>query len=304
MKPRTESLLSGLEAEGFRWSLVPIGRLNDLQSEIENWRREVGFDPDLERDYLSVFSFSPPDDFADAKSILEVAAPVPQIDVAFHRKGKPLLLRIPPTYLHDSDAAVERLIFESINPAGYRIVRARLPEKLLAVRSGLAKYGRNNIAYVQGMGSFHRPIAFFSDLPCERDSWHEETTLKRCKDCLICWKACPTGAIPNDRFLIRADRCITFLNERPGEFPEWLDPAAHHCVVGCMRCQRACPENRGVADWVEARGSFTEEETELLLGGAAVGNHLQAETRKKLEDLGLAEYSAFLDRNLRVLLHD
>jgi epoxyqueuosine reductase len=72
--------------------------------------------------------------------------------------------------------------------------------------------------------------------------------------------------------------------------------------VGCLRCQTACPENRKFKDWVERKGSFTEEETEWLLAGRATDDNLPAETRRKLEDWGLMEYKKLLDRNLRVLL--
>ena len=126
-----------------------------------------------------------------------------------------------------------------------------MPEKLLAVRSGLARYGKNNITYVPGMGSLHRLAVFVSDLPCVEDNWGEVKTLKTCDGCTACMDACPTGAIVSDRFLIHAERCITFHNERIEEFPEWLDSSWHNCLVGCLRCQWVCPENRDVRQWVE-----------------------------------------------------
>jgi len=164
-----ENMLSNLESKGFRGSIASIRRLEDLRREIESRRRKTGFDPGLERDYLSAFAFSPPARLPNARSLLAVAAPVPQVEITFHRNGKPVRLRVPPTYLHDSDAAVERAIHEVLSPSGYSLAKANVPEKLLAVRSGLAEYGKNNVAYVLGMGSFHRLTAFFSDFPCETE---------------------------------------------------------------------------------------------------------------------------------------
>ena len=119
-------------------------------------------------------------------------------------------------------------------------------KSFLAVRSGLAAYGRNNVTYVTGLGSFHRLSAFYSDMPCDGDEWHELRLLDRCVKCRLCHRLCPTGAIARDRFLLHAERCIVFHNEKPWTvpFPAWLDPAWHNCLVGCLLCQAKCPENR------------------------------------------------------------
>lgn len=72
---------------------------------------------------------------------------------------------------------------ELIAPA-YQVTPAVLPKKLLAVYSGLAACGRNDVIYVRGMGSLHRLSAFYSDLPCDVDQWHE----------LAMWSAAPSAA--------------------------------------------------------------------------------------------------------------
>ena len=73
-----------------------------------------------------------------------------------------------------------------------------MPWKLLAVRSGLAQYGKNNITFIQGLGSFYRLVAFISDLPCAEDNWGEFKSLDDCRNCDACTKACPSGAIGPD----------------------------------------------------------------------------------------------------------
>ena len=45
---------------------------------------------------------------------------------------------------------------------------------------------------------------------------------------------CPTKAIRQDRFLISAEQCLTFFNEKPDDFPEWVNPVWHNCLIGCM----------------------------------------------------------------------
>ena len=137
------------------------------------------------------------------------------------------------------------------------------------MRSGLAEYGRNNITYVPGMGSFHRLTTLYSDFPADEDNWQELSAMKSCVGCKACINTCPTGAIPTDHFLLSVERCITFHNEHPGEipFPEWMDQSWHNCLVGCLHCQKACPVNKNVIQWTEPGPVFTEDETRLILSG-------------------------------------
>ena len=203
------------------------------------------------------------------------------------------------------DKRVADALADILAPSGYRVALANLPKKLTAVRSGLAAYGKNNVSYVPGMGSFHRLVALWSDLPAKEDNWHDLRIMDACQKCQACQRACPTGAIASDRFLLHAERCLTFLNEKPAEvpFPEWVDPSWHNCLVGCMRCQRACPENKKVRDWVVGDELFSEEETALLLDGVAQ-ERLPSETVAKLERLDLIELLEIIPRNLSALLGD
>jgi epoxyqueuosine reductase len=208
---------------------------------------------------------------------------------------------IPPTYDSQTDKAVEGILSDVLGPQGYRVARAVLPVKSLAVRSGLGEYGRNNVCYVPSMGSFHRLAAFYSDITSSHDSWREPQAMRRCENCQACSRACPTGAISSDRFLIRAERCITFHNERLGEFPAWIDPSWHNCLEGCMHCQRVCPENVNFRDWVEGNHAFSEEETNLILKSTPP-DRLPDETARKLVELSLLEDTHILGRNLKALL--
>ena len=188
-----------------------------------------------------------------------------------------------------------------LEPQGYQLQKVRLPDKLLAVRSGLAQYGKNNITYVKGMGSFQRPVVFISDYPCEEDSWGKATVLEHCENCSACMKACPTNAIVSDRFQLYAERCLTFHNERSEAFPQWLSPSWHNCLVGCMICQKVCPANKDVVKWIEAGATFDNEETDLILNGVSK-ERLPPETLEKLKGLDIMSYYDVLGRNLKALI--
>jgi len=183
------------------------------------------------------------------------------------------------------------------------VAPAVLPEKLLVVRSGLGAYGRNNISYVPGLGSFHQPIALYSGVPCPEDHWHDLRMLERCQSCVAYQHGCPTGAIAVERFVLRAERCLTFHNERSSDvpFPSWINPIWHNCLVGCLHCQRVCPENQAVWPWVVEGVAFTEEETALLRERVPL-DQLPATTIEKLKQSELADLLEVLPRNLNAFL--
>jgi epoxyqueuosine reductase len=161
-------------------------------------------------------------------------------------------------------------------------------------------YGKNNIAYVDGMGSFFSFAAFYSDLPCGTDGWTEARAAELCSGCAICLRSCPTGAIRGERFLIDNERCLSFLNEQGGDFPGWLPLSVHHCLYDCLRCQLGCPMNSDHVDKVAPPFSFDEMETELLLSGAPAASYPAAMALKS-KLLGLDQWPDGIPRNLKTL---
>jgi len=315
-----EELFSQLKERGYKGRIVSIQYLGDLQEEIEGRYREGLFDQELYQTYLAAFTFCPPDSLPEARSIIVVAVPQPQTRVTFTWNGERVRFIIPPTYFEQgTENRVRELLARVLEPVGYRLAEAVLPKKLLAVRSGLAAYGKNNISYVPGMGSFYGLVVVYSDLPAQEDHWREPQMMESCRNCSACLRHCPVGAISSaapslrsglrlrtgtsERFLLRAERCITFHNEKPGDvpFPAWIDPSWHNCLIGCLHCQRVCPQNREFLHWVEEGVEFSQEETALLLQGVAL-DQLPPATAKKLEQSDLIELLDVLPRNLGVLL--
>jgi len=291
--------------ENCKVSVVSISHLAELQQEIEGRWKKGEFNEEFSREYLPRFKFAPPSELANAQSLIVVAMRRPPTRATFIWKGKSQSFTLPPTYTayDEKRIHVERTVAEEVGKAGYKVVTAMLPLKLLAVRSGLAEYGRNNIAYVSGMGSFMRLTAVYSDKPCEKDSWQEARVMKHCETCDLCSKACPTSAIASDRFLLRAEKCLTYHNEKKGSipFPDWIKPSWHNCIIGCLRCQAACPENKQFLQWVGETAEFNEAETKLLLKGAPI-EKIPASTMEKMKLLSLTDYLDMLPRNLYALL--
>ena len=302
-----DQLYSILEERGFKGRVVSIQHLHDLRNEIERRHNQGFFDKEFYQEALSFFSFHPPDNLPLAASMIVVSVPRPQTKVSFTWNGNTLALTIPPTYMkfREIQRQIEILLTKWLAQKGCHTALAKIPNKLLAVRSGLAEYGRNNITYIPGMGSFYQLIAFYSDLPCQEDDWREPRMMDRCKDCRICVTKCPTGAIMTERFLLSTERCLVFHNERPPDhpFPDWIDPVSHNCLIGCMLCQQACPENKDFMEWFGGNETFSHEETSLFLNGASA-DRLPATTQAKLKRLGMPELLEILPRNLGIFFRE
>lgn len=294
-----ETLKRDAAAGGDKLQVLSIERLKSVRTELDAFKAKEelnGFQKWIVDD---MYDLRPPEAPFPIRSILLLAIPHPSYaKVEFTRKGKQYVFLS--LVMSDFQRSEERLA-SLVTGCGYRILKApTLPLKRLAVQSGLAVYGRNNITYVEGMGSFFSFSAFYSDLPYEADTWSEARVADRCADCSICLKTCPTGAIRFDRFLIDNERCLSCLNERGGDFPEWLSPTVHHCIYDCLRCQMGCPMNRDHVDKVASPVAFDEGETELLLAGAPASSYPAAMERKS-KLLGLDQWPDGIPRNLQVL---
>jgi epoxyqueuosine reductase len=299
-----EELLLGLKARGCEGRIVSLDRLGGLEESFRDLRKQGLIDEQLYRAELDHFDFRPPAELPEARSVIVVAVPRTQRVIRVKRRGKAVDCVIPPTYF---DGPLYREIRELaaaiLAPAGYRVAEAALPQKLLAVQSGLAAYGKNNIAYVPGMGSYHALTALYSDLPAPAAPWRPPVMMDACRRCSACGRGCPAGAIDPGRFLLHAERCISYHNEKPNAvpFPDWLPASGHNCLVGCLLCQSVCPQNRRLPAPVRAAAAFTAGETELLLREGD-SSRMPPSVAEKLARADISGLLGVLPRNLRALL--
>ncbi len=295
-------LMSEVEQLGMAARVVSIERLAELERDISEPRDGGMLDGRLVETFLSGFEFTAPSSLPGASHIVILAHPEPVTVAEFRWAGRAHQVVVPPIYLPERSRADLRALRTVLEGHGYQTAGTKLPLKALAVRSGLGRYGRNNICYVPGMGSYVRLEAFFTNAPLIEDGWGEKTVMDACTHCSVCEANCPTTSMVPDRFIIRGERCLTFLNELEGEFPDWVQPHWHNALIGCMRCQNVCPENaRLIANPVIGE-RFTEDETEAVLAATALGQ-LTPDLRAKLARL---EWEAgnfiLMQRNLRALL--
>ena len=301
MNSKAAEVLRGLDEAGFKGRIVPAHRVADVGRDILSLKEQGLLESEFYGMYMSKYSYGPPETFPSARSIIVVAVPTKALSLTFCHGGKEHRCLVPPTYANavDIDKQVRSVLQGAL--ADGKFVKALLPYKTLAARTGLAKYGKNNITYAEGCGSYHRLTGFFTDADLETDHWQEREVMAQCTDCDLCRRACPTGAIPKDRFLVRADRCLTFHNEMPAErkFPTSMKRSVHHALVGCMRCQDACPLNQADQCSVAEGDIYSESETDYLLKGDYQNDDAE-EIMEKLDRSGLD--LAIFPRNLAVLL--
>jgi epoxyqueuosine reductase len=296
-----ELIRSKLKERGYRGTTLPIEHVAQLKYEIEGRLSRKEMDAALYEKYGAYLKSDVAASLPGARSITITAAPQPQRKVTFHSDGQTYSAVIPPTYYADTDDRIGDVLENILNASGHQLRRVAVPLKLLAVRSGLAEYGKNNIAYIEGLGSFVRLRAFLSDMPAGRSEWSEPRAMRECDKCKACLNECPTGAIAQDRFLLHAERCLTFFNESTDEFPGWIEPEWHNSLIGCMKCQLVCPVNKSFVNWVEEGEDFDEAETDSILNGVPL-DRLPPETAHKLDRSYMAEDLDLLPRNLRVIM--
>ncbi|MHA2391131.1 MAG: 4Fe-4S double cluster binding domain-containing protein [Promethearchaeota archaeon] len=295
----------------YKYKTLSVDHLEDLQNDIDKLLNDGKLsDHKTYRKYLGNVSFNIPENIPQAKSLVVLAISTKLACVKFLMDGKIHEVMIPPNYYDDGleYEDLENLILNDIiKEPGYKVQLAQVHQKLLAVRSGLGKYGRNNICYVDDWGSFISLYAYFTDFEFKEDNWSEISMMENCDKCNFCINNCSTGAIPistDNDFVIDAGKCISLYNEIPGEIPEWIDPKAHNALIGCMKCQFQCPANKKAIKNVVRFEDISEEETKMILEGRSEESLLDS-LCKKLKMFYPSNAKVFfpvIKRNLEVLI--
>ena len=112
-------------------------------------------------------------------------------------------------------------------------------DREIAYLAGLGWFGRNANILVPGKGSMLviGCIVTTADLPIA-------TPIEDgCGTCVRCQPACPTGAIIEPG-VIDANRCLSWLLQKPGVFDRTHREALGDRIYGCDDCQTVCPPTK------------------------------------------------------------
>jgi epoxyqueuosine reductase len=294
----------------YKFRTMSVEHLPRLQEDIDQLRRENKLSPHpVFRSYIDPMKFILPKDFPRARSVIVMAVFTRAMTATFHLDGRGHEVVIPPQY-YDDGISLEDLNGivrdEIIGGPGPRVERAKgFHLKPLAVRSGLGRYGRNNICFVDGFGTYVTLYGFLTDHSFPDDHWGELALMEACRECPLCYSLCPTGAIRKENFVIDVGRCITLYGEIDGTFPNFILPSMHNALMGCLACQARCPVNEKVpGNMGRFEEDVTEDETRRILAGTPDEELLKSLTRK-LKGFGPAtskEQFPIFTRNLRPLI--
>jgi len=272
-------------------SMMSFFRFDDIRQDLEI----LGFNVN------GYFDINTPSNLGfEVKSIIIVAYATPLVSIDFTLEGKIETVYISPGYYAAHNK--EKIIFEYLSPVlnkeGFHISEAkRLPCKSVAVRTGLGVYGRNNLVYVDGMGSFCRFTMFLTDLPSDDEFYDNKAHLRymsSCSECSNCVNNCPTNALNINQNTIDIGKCLCWMTLMDVGSPDWVKLEWHNALFGCMMCQKFCPHNIDFMRNVVKCGIYDEFQTKAILN-----DHADADL---INSFGCGSLNCLVPRNLKTLL--
>jgi epoxyqueuosine reductase len=294
-----KSEINDVFVNGEKYKIIPIDKLLELKDEVDHFKQDNKLNSFQNWIVNDLYRFDIPRVEFSIRSIIIIAIPHPFYAEVVLTKNKKKYHFI--SLVMSDFEKTENVLNQILLTKKYNIISAQnLPLKRLAVQSGLAVYGRNNICYINGLGSNLSFAAYYSDMPSNDEYWTDVTMASVCTKCRACLKNCPTGAIQKNRFLIDNERCLSYWNESAEPFPEWIPKSAHHCVYDCIKCQVICPMNKDQIKNTVGSIQFTESETNMLLSGLHYEQQ-PVSLKQKVKYLGLHQWPDGISKNLKML---
>jgi epoxyqueuosine reductase len=170
-----EELVETMAATGCKTGILPIRYLESIRAEIQALHDSRIISDEVCQLIRQFHHYDYSDRDYPVNSIIVIASPSTLIRTYINYKGQRMAVVIPPTYIDyvTEPMTIEQSLNKVLNPAHYRAARVHsLPEKPLAVASGIAEYGRNNVTYVEGMGSFALLSVYYSEKNCTVQQMH------------------------------------------------------------------------------------------------------------------------------------
>jgi epoxyqueuosine reductase len=123
----------------------------------------------------------------------------------------------------------------------YFVDSAPVMERQWAASAGLGWQGKNTLLIHPRHGSYF----FLAEIICDIELPPDKPIWDHCGTCTRCIEACPTNAIDEKGYLLKADQCISYLTiETQKDIPVAQESNLESWLFGCDICQEVCPWNR------------------------------------------------------------
>lgn len=290
-------LLKDLERLGIKAAFASLNHLGSLKEDIDLPLLAGKIPPKIADDYLQ-YDYTIPEGF---HSLLITSCRIPNTHIGVETKAGPKAMILPTVYMntHEAEAFTSNmaLFFEKHHLQAKKV---HLPLKLLAARTGLGHYGRNNISYVDDFGSYHKLTAYYTSLELSETPWSDLHFHPYCAECHICEANCPTGIISRVHYMIDTSKCLPLPNEIEGDFPDWVKPADHSALMGCLSCQSLCPINPPIETTTRHLFDFTMADVEDIQDHDAYDD-LTRSSQEKIKILAFEDCYGVFKRNFMAL---
>jgi len=123
----------------------------------------------------------------------------------------------------------------------YKIICDTHPlcDRTLAYQAGLGFFGNNNLLINEQYGSYIFVGALLTNLNLEQD----KPLNKKCYNCNLCIKACPTKALTKEG-LLNSNRCLSYITQKKTPLTKKEISLINNCIYGCDKCMKVCPYNK------------------------------------------------------------
>lgn len=134
--------------------------------------------------------------------------------------------------------------------AQYYVDSNCLPERYIAMKSGVGFIGKNNCLITESYGSYVFLGEILTNLEIEAD----EPIKNKCGNCDKCIKICPTKAILNstdhknlNNIENNPNICLSYITQKKDIDDFWIKKIGKS-VWGCDKCQDICPFNENAKE--------------------------------------------------------
>jgi epoxyqueuosine reductase len=163
----TQRIRDWAASRGMVSRVLPVDALESVRIRLEHLAADGLLDADFVRGSLGGFRYLDGCSVKSPRSLILLALPRPAHVIAFRHAGCDLELILPPTYVRYSQTfdLVRDWFLDDFGLGHDQADLVSAPLKSLSAAGGLIRYGKNNVGYIRGLGSYFQLIGLAVNFP-------------------------------------------------------------------------------------------------------------------------------------------